>query len=274
MKLGDKDMDDKIWIDKFIQLFSNYQLREAFTLKEAKIPSKLYIYARINENTCFNLQNNTMYAQTPILFNDPYDCITKIRYGEYLNTKYNKSDIDTEEYKELKKAVVSEAQILEDKIKEFVLNDLRIICLTPHWNNMLMWSHYADSYKGICIEYDWSSLATDDFFRIRVFPVKYSNAFRDYTFDYNKINGYKTLAALYKSDCWNYENEWRVVFTDKEIYNGNYIMKMPRISKIILGSRISNTDKAMIINYANKLMCDITQIELSKDEYKLEEMSI
>ena len=38
-------------------------------------------------------------------------------------------------------------------MKEFFLESKKILCLATEHDNLLMWSHYADSHKGICIEY-------------------------------------------------------------------------------------------------------------------------
>ena len=37
-------------------------------------------------------------------------------------------------------------------------------------NNILLWSHYADSHKGICIGYDFSKLQ-DDSIKRKLYPV-------------------------------------------------------------------------------------------------------
>lgn len=42
--------------------------------------------------------------------------------------------------------------MLEDEIKER-FREFGVACFTPKWNNGLMWSHYADSHAGYCIEY-------------------------------------------------------------------------------------------------------------------------
>ena len=42
--------------------------------------------------------------------------------------------------------------MLEDEIKER-FREFGVACFTPIWNNGLMWSHYADSHAGYCVEY-------------------------------------------------------------------------------------------------------------------------
>lgn len=36
-----------------------------------------------------------------------------------------------------------------------------------------MWSHYANKHTGFCVEYDISLL--DNFYKLNLFPVLYSN---------------------------------------------------------------------------------------------------
>ena len=39
-------------------------------------------------------------------------------------------------------------------------DDTGIISFTESYNNLLMWSHYADEHKGIVIEFDYNALKT------------------------------------------------------------------------------------------------------------------
>lgn len=39
------------------------------------------------------------------------------------------------------------------------------------WNNQLMWSHYANSYAGICIEYDFNQIKDAIGF---IYPAEYT----------------------------------------------------------------------------------------------------
>lgn len=57
------------------------------------------------------------------------------------------------------------------EIRKF-LSKITISCFsTSGWNNQLMWSHYANSYAGFCVEYDFSKLKEFVGF---VYPVKYT----------------------------------------------------------------------------------------------------
>ena len=56
------------------------------------------------------------------------------------------------------------------------LNDIALMtCMTESYDNTLMWSHYADSNAGMCIEYDLKRLKNAPFNILdHLFPVVYS----------------------------------------------------------------------------------------------------
>lgn len=51
----------------------------------------------------------------------------------------------------------------------------RIGCLTERNNSLLMWAHYGASYRGVCIEYDFSNFSAIES-RCMFAPVMYSNS--------------------------------------------------------------------------------------------------
>lgn len=56
---------------------------------------------------------------------------------------------------------------------ENFLSKLTVTCFSASgWDNQLMWSHYANSYSGICVEYDFEKM---DKFIGFMYPVKYSS---------------------------------------------------------------------------------------------------
>ena len=58
----------------------------------------------------------------------------------------------------------------EPALKEFV-SKLTVTCFSNSgWDNPLMWAHYADSYSGICIEYDFNQI--NEFIGF-IYPVEY-----------------------------------------------------------------------------------------------------
>ena len=65
--------------------------------------------------------------------------------------------------------------------------------------NHLMWSHYADSHKGICIEYEYDKKSSDS----SVMKIAYEEQVGV------SDGGYRMV--FYKHKCWEYENEFRMI---------------------------------------------------------------
>lgn len=88
-----------------------------------------------------------------------------------------------------------------------------VCCFSKTNDNLLMWSHYASSAKGFCLEFDCSN--SDDFSRL--FPVEYVEKPPeiDYkkAFDIDSLYFAKTLLCT-KSLNWKYEKEWRLIHNE------------------------------------------------------------
>ena len=64
---------------------------------------------------------------------------------------------------------------LNKKIFSFIDNRFGIASLTTRYDDALMWSHYASSHAGICIEYDFKDYIEQlDKTNMLLFPVNYS----------------------------------------------------------------------------------------------------
>jgi len=50
----------------------------------------------------------------------------------------------------------------------------RFYCLTPFADNTLMWSHYADNHRGICLEFGKDNPLIE-----KARPVRYCKRYRD-----------------------------------------------------------------------------------------------
>lgn len=120
---------------------------------------------------------------------------------------------------ENKAAADNVEKLLDDMGRQMTekMNSLFLIgCLATDPKNRLMWSHYADSHRGFCIEYDFNSLKDE----VLPLPIVYSEnrplipwkaaidrapeSFKEATADL-------TLGLLTKDQSWEYENEWRVL---------------------------------------------------------------
>lgn len=111
-------------------------------------------------------------------------------------------------------------------------------CFSRVNDDILMWSHYASSHKGCCVEV--SLLPTSDLGMLQ--PVEYSREYPCEPFvgvmaDEAKL---AILAITSKSDCWSYEREVRLVRREPP---GGLPISRKIIRRIIFGIKTENADK-------------------------------
>jgi len=118
-----------------------------------------------------------------------------------------------------------------------------VLSLSGRNNDPLMWAHYADSCKGMCIgvAFDVDELVQSDFIPMWVeyaeeLPVLGASAF----FDRQPANVMEMLKVFYatKYIAWKHEAEFRLV---SKI--GDVALDLPgRIVEVILGEKVSDED--------------------------------
>ena len=171
------------------------------------------------------------------------------------------------------KAVLEKVEKLLDAMTRQMtekLNALFLIgCLATDPKNRLMWSHYADSHRGFCIEYDFNSLKDE----VLPFPIIYSEtrplipwkAAIDHTQEsMEAATADLTLGLLTKDKSWEYENEWRVLLPAANPPD----LKVP-ITAIYLGAHITSENKAIILEIANNHKIPVKQMKTDRGAYEL-----
>ena len=96
-----------------------------------------------------------------------------------------------------------------------------VSCFSSENDSVLMWSHYAKSNTGICVEYDFNNLPVNHLLTKSIFPVRYTDSpvvltdlldDEDQTIFSYPLETAVLCAALNKATIWSYENEWRLVW--------------------------------------------------------------
>ena len=137
----------------------------------------------------------------------------------------------------LRKAVAKFSTILATE-----LSRRRIYCLTPFADNTLMWSHYAEDHKGICLEF-----ANNNPLIRHARAVRYTKNYPVWTpQSYGPGKDPNVLDLLLtKAMDWCYEREWRIIASSLEgpmkLYNNDFV-KLPQgaLSAIIIGCENKN----------------------------------
>ncbi|MGM0582937.1 MAG: DUF2971 domain-containing protein [Bacteroidota bacterium] len=259
-----------------------------------KKPKVLYKYRSYdNEFGKRNLTHNELFFAKPNDFNDPFDCKITVSYDELKDTyklfEYA-SQIVVRQQKETNVKLGKKKQIKEVyRIAELIHNDIEgfqkrndhfimdkinthigIISFSMVFDNVLMWSHYADFHKGYCIGYN-TEVLKDELGATNGGKVKYSN-------DYPSIDPSKEIDLLtswiqvnYKAECWSYEEEFRItkLFKNKNL---SRVVKLTNAAfeEIILGTHISKSNKDEIMKLAKeKDIQKIYQMKMKPKSFNL-----
>lgn len=299
------------WVEESLLLMHNGKTKEALSIVKKMLPPKLYKYQRLDENgyTLDNLEKQQFHLCNIENFNDPYECKATINFNLYfikvVESTYptlanhgihfeegekitiQKSEDSFKEFKGLcdKKGIpfswdkekIMEAQFAETEKSFQLLRDYtRFYSFTERSDSTVMWSHYSDTHKGICIEYN-----TDDFdFRSPIFKVLYSQDRYDMTefpdHDNGSVKSHSMLynAYLTKAEDWSYEKEWRLIYNlmPHEMGQKSITIASPKPSKIYLGSYFDKNEKEKkdrLISISNQHNIPTAQMKLDNTKFRM-----
>jgi len=177
----------------------------------------LHKYQSLSINTISSLTNDYMFFSESKNFNDPFDVNTHL-IGKLFDDNV---DIDN------------------DLFKSF--------SLAMNNYNPLMWSHYADEHKGICIGYEFDYLPP----YVGKGKIKYKETLLKENKTFNALDDY----WLTKGDDWEYEEEVRLLhfgYKNKITYcfNKKQALKEGKISvkikEIVLGLKFEKSNEKIL----------------------------
>jgi hypothetical protein len=204
-------------------------------------PKSLYKYCPASVEAISNFASGQIWLEHPVKFNDPLDSVFNTSVFTSQETPPPattdgpfpgvKNEFDTWE-KEWGFSDVWRLNESRDKALQLGHHAFRekvaVSCLSeiPPSEGILsslMWSHYASSHKGLCVEYDLQKMRKGLF---PVFPINYVDAFFDVA-PLQRRSGAKhyldqspdehfnrlicVLVASHKLKYWEYEREWRYI---------------------------------------------------------------
>ncbi len=263
------------------------------------------------------IENSTIRLTQPVDFNDPFEfkpVVSSVATKEEHNRLFEEIiDAQVEEalagYPLEVRSLIPKKQLVETT-REFIKNNessinslfknlgkeatrifneksnelIGVLCLTEQKDNLLMWSHYADSHKGFCVKFDTS----DSFFDSRRGDKDEFYHLREVNYLPERPN--KTLInlsgidlLLLKSDVWAYEKEWRFcgALNDSDVQikigaSDIHLFKYPQriVKEIILGvnatQELENKFKLIISENSGLSHVKLSKAKISETEYSLE----
>lgn len=118
-----------------------------------------------------SLASRTVYCSKPRDFNDPWDCRpffnTEILRDPEENERHitwavdicrRRTPMPERDIEKMRTSLRNDLpnateliRAISDSMAEAIDRQYRVYCLGPDAGNLLMWSHYADRHKGVCL---------------------------------------------------------------------------------------------------------------------------
>ena len=250
-------------------------------------PASLYKYYSDTKLNFETIKNNSMWYSAPCNFNDILDCNISIDdekiFNNALNLFPNKRGVRTGSpmWKKLKEEINRGLYMLETQFNE-LRNTTGISCFSEREDSLLMWAHYANNHRGICVEYNLLNINKELGFT--AVPIIYSN---DRTcFDSIESYGEKDIWEFFiesltsKSMEWNYEKEWRIIRdqvacgSQWDVNKKGALLKMIRPDSIILGCATNLEFEKEIMRYCDDNKIKLYKMKKDQYEYKLNKIPI
>lgn len=138
-----------------------------------------------------------------------------------------------------------------------------VACLTPQWDNRLMWAHYADDGRGFCIEYevDWTCPMDE----VLYVPVQYVSQVPELCLSEAMFTPHQFLHLVLasKHSDWAYEREVRLVWLHGKGKSLAMKEQFVKMTKLIAGYSMPEPLQGHLKQTAQRLGVEPMKLTLS-----------
>ena len=196
-------------------------------------PANFYKYRSMNSTESVErveriVLHDEVYFASAKSFNDPFDlnpafslqASPEQQRADFIrmSRKFNPSLTDPEHEAEATRVMATSlsatdvdttTNVIQFAVRQHLIESVGAFCVSERCNDLLMWAHYADSHRGVCLEFDGAG------------GLMASAQQVTYSLTRPAINHYEderltmlAKALLTKSAHWAYEAEWRLLRAD------------------------------------------------------------
>lgn len=203
-------------------------------------------YRPINKRLIESLVTRTWYFARPDTLNDPFDCRIDLRKA-FVRAAATALGSRSKFYDAV---LAKENGNLQSMVNKLSNVGVCSFSLTP--SSDLLWAHYADNHRGVCLNYEFAPLVAMNLAQlVGVDTVKYGgNVFTDWLDiapvdagdSASFLNALATVYLTAKSEQWAYEEEARIIRTEAGL------LEVPRniLTGVCFGLRTSLDDIHLI----------------------------
>lgn len=246
-------------------------------------PAKFYKYRQLIGDSAKYLErticHNEIYFAAPETFNDPFDCHPDFSHEAtdeelmnnymYLAKKYGPPMSEVELLQDAQQMLADTARnpryatasnAIQDEHARQVRSSIGILCVSAVRNDILMWSHYADFHRGVCLEFDGAAKLMQ-----HAIPVSYSKdrPLIHVTRDSKDTALEKSL--LTKADQWRYEREWRLLrYTGGP---GVVQFRPENLTGMVIGAEAASSTVDLVRGWVNQRATPLSVYQAKKNRH-------
>ena len=256
----------------------------------------LFKFRNVNKFTLESIANNEIWFANIDSLNDPFELFYKVIFDLDEHNidsffklmvdvgddreKYNKLNVDELDSQikfvrqnlnmisnlpiHIKKNIVvgvnENIQSLNKQMLKKIRENTKLFCLSTVDSHPLLWGHYANGMRGICIEYDFNKQKIAPYFgncyvEYKEKPLILKVA--DFIQRNHHINDFSEEIFGTKNTSWSYEKEFRLIATGDHWTGNKYKLSEGVIKSIVIGEFIDSQDLDKLLK-----VVDGTDIEL------------
>src|ERR1700693_5168873 len=202
------------------------------TIESYVQPPRLYRYRSLRPRRRFDRELEAIEAG--YLFCAAYNTLNDPIEGLFSSSKLLR---ESEDYRAIRKSI-------RDK-----KSNTGMCSFSEAHNHELMWAHYADEFRGICIAYSLSKLLEALAYDVSLVRMFYNESEPTIRHAAQGPSERARMVLSYKNYRWLYEREWRMFAPlGKSLYHDTQC-----VTDVYLGCRMKDVDRNRITDRLNPL---------------------
>jgi hypothetical protein len=225
------------------------------------MPDEIYRFMT-SEGAIKTILNRSLRISNIARLNDPYDMILGIS--------------------DLPEGYENEVDLFQAALhmREIMSQHAGVLCFSGKFSDPVMWAHYADNHRGMCLVFDPSVIPGDVLKKVRYTNQRPTVAFKEIHSAANREGesaAYQEAffdALASKSASWAYEEEYRIIvtITDRSKYSGFHQIPKGFLKRVIVGfdCDYSLSNVRSVLNASGYSDVPIQVARLSQTKFEVE----
>jgi hypothetical protein len=248
--------------EKFVEIFNKTSKRKFDTksllaiLNKTISKEKLYEFCEEHAEYMFdfNIKDENQ------IFDSKEDFLKQINDSE--ESKNNSIDNISRFFQFIKQRLQTSVINNLHQMRKDSLSKIGVSCFSKNNSNLLMWSHYADSHRGMCLEFDSKAQPFSKSFEV-LYKSKIPKINMDSLLNEELDSEFIINLLSFKSIDWKHEEELRIFHQES---NKCYVYPSNSLKAIYFGLRADQSDIEIVCSIIKSQNPDVQFYRMEKKE--------